>query len=68
MFPGSIVRASLGAMSTAREVDIFVEFLYDTFAKPDCGAERTSDDSGKAFVETAGEDGEGREKSMSGAV
>jgi len=54
--PSSIVRASLGAMSTAREVDVLVAFLEDEFVKGDVGAgaggaERWSADSGKAFVE-----------------
>ncbi|KAK0746062.1 pyridoxal phosphate-dependent transferase [Schizothecium vesticola] len=50
--PTGIVRASLGAMSTAREVDVLVAFLEDEFIKGDAGgAERWSADSGKAFVE-----------------
>lgn len=51
--PSSIVRASLGAMSTAREVDVLVAFLEDEFVKGDAGggAERWSADSGKGFGE-----------------
>lgn len=33
--PTGVVRASLGPMSTAREVDVFVDFLRDTFATPE---------------------------------
>lgn len=53
--PSSIVRASLGAMSTAREVDTLLTFLEEEFVKGDAGggAERWSADSGKGFVEAA---------------
>lgn len=54
--PSSIVRASLGAMSTSREVDTLLTFLEDEFVKGDAaagGAERWSADSGKGFVEAA---------------
>ncbi|KAK4170232.1 putative molybdenum cofactor sulfurase [Cladorrhinum sp. PSN259] len=52
--PTGVVRASLGAMSTVKDVDAFLAFLHKTFVAPESSRVRTSSSSTSgSFQQTA---------------